>query len=225
MNLLRDNDIYSSKDDDRAGCDNKLRVFGKGVVSVKPDSAEAIVGIVTENIQLQAAQEENARITTQVINSLVKIGVLPKYIQTENYNIRANYDYINGRQVFRGYEVSNNLKVQINDVNSAGQVIDTAVRNGANTVSGITFIVSNESKFYYEALGLALEDAQNKAVVMANELKVKVNIIPIKVNEQYKGNITPLPVMTFKSTSAGTPIEAGENKITADIEAVFILSE
>ena len=124
---------------------------------------------------------------------------MPKYIQTQNYNIRPNYDYIDGKQVFRGYEVSNNLKVLIRNINFAGEIIDTAVKNGANTVSGINFIVSDQTKYYYEALRLAIEDAQNKASVMANELKVKLNIIPIQINEQDKGNITPLAVMTLKS--------------------------
>ena len=221
MYRLVDSDNYSLDDYVSTKCGNRFKVFGKGTVSVKPDTAEVVIGVITENIQLEVAQEENAKITQQVINSINELGVLPKYIQTENYNIRANYDYINGRQVFRGYEVSNNLKVLIRNINSAGEIIDTAVKNGANTVSGINFIVSDATKHYYEALRLAVEDAQNKASVMANELKVKLNIIPIQINEQDKGNITPL-VMTLKYANGATPIEAGENKITADIEAVFI---
>ena len=224
MYRLGDYDNYSLDDYASAKCGNRFKVFGKGTVSVKPDTAEVVIGVITENTQLELAQEENAKITQQVINSIKELGVLPKYIQTENYNIRANYDYINGRQVFRGYEVSNNLKVTIRDINFAGEIIDTAVKNGANAVSGINFIVSDATKHYYEALGLAVEDAQNKASIMANELKVKLNIIPIQINEQDKGTITPL-AMTLKYASGATPIEAGENKITADIEAVFIYSK
>ena len=220
MYRLVDSDDYTS-----SKYDNKFKVFGKGTVSVKPDSAEVTIGVITENAQLELAQEENARVTQNVINSLMKMGILPKYIQTQNYNIRPNYDYIDGRQVFRGYEVSNYLKVLISNINFAGEIIDTAVRNGANTVSGISFIVTDQPNLYYEALNLAVKDAQNKASVMANKLKVKLNIIPIEITEQAKGTITPLTVMTFKSVNGATPIEAGENRITADIEAVFIYGE
>ncbi|HEY5524085.1 MAG TPA: SIMPL domain-containing protein [Clostridium sp.] len=219
---LGDSDNYRLDDYASTKYGNRFKVFGKGTVSVKPDSAEATIGVITENSQLEVAQEENATVTEQVINSIIEIGVLPKYIQTQNYNIRPNYDYIDGRQVFRGYEVSNYLKVLIGNINFAGEIIDTAVKNGANTVSGISFIVSDQTNHYYEALRLAVEDAQNKASVMANKLKVRLNIIPIQINEQDKGTITPLTVMTLKSVSGATPIEAGENKITADIEAVFI---
>ena len=204
---------------------NKLKVFGKGTVNVKPDAAEVVIGVITENVQLEAAQEENTKITQQVINSIIEIGVLPKHIQTQSYNIRADYDYINGKQVFRGYEVSNNLKVNITDINSVGEIIDTVVRNGANSVSGINFIVSDEMRYYYEALSLAIEDAQNKANVMANRLKVNLNITPVQIIEQERGVIAPLTAMTFKSAGGATPIEAGENKITANIEAIFIYAE
>lgn len=200
---------------------NRFKVFGEGVVSVKPDAAEVVIGVITENVQLEVAQEENAKVTQQVINSIMEIGVLPRYIQTQNYNIRPNYDYIDGKQVFRSYEVSNYLKVLISNIDSVGEIIDTAVKNGANTVRGINFIVSNQSNHYYEALSLAIEDAQNKARIMANELKVELNIIPIQINEQDKGNVIPL-TMTLKNVNGATPIEAGENKITADIEAIFI---
>jgi uncharacterized protein YggE len=219
MYQLRDNYDYNSNDNKN---NNKFKVFGKGELNITPDEAEVIIGVITENAQLETAQEDNARITQQVINSIIEIGVLPKFIQTQSYNIRANYDYIEGKQVFRGYEVSNNLRVLIKNINSAGEIVDTAVKNGANTVSGINFIVSDERRYYYEALSLAVTDAQNKASVMANKLNVALSIIPIVVNEQSRGTITPLTAMTFKSVSGTTPIEAGESRITAEIEAEFI---
>jgi len=224
MYQLGDSDNYRLDDYDSAKSGNRFKVFGKGIVNVKPDTAEVVIGVITENVQLEVAQEENANITAQVINSIKSMGVLPEYIQTQNYNIRPNYDYIDGKQVFRGYEVSNYLKVIIRNIDFAGEIIDTAVKNGANTISGISFIVSDQTKHYYEALSLAVKDAQNKASVMESELKVNLNIIPIQINEQDKGNATPL-VMTLKYVNESTPIEAGQNKITADIEAVFIYTQ
>lgn len=222
MSLLRDNDNLDYYGNIKGVY--RLKVLGKGSVSVRPDTAEVIIGVVTENEQLEIAQQENARIITQVINSIKAKGIAPKYIQTQNYNIRPNYDYINGKQVFRGYEVSNNIMVIIRNINSVGEIIDTAVSNGANSLGGIIFTISDVTAHYNEALRLAVKDAQNKASVVANELKVKLNITPIQINEQNEEGVTPL-VMAFKSTSNSTPIEAGENIINADIEAVFTYSE
>ncbi|AQS04562.1 SIMPL domain-containing protein [Clostridium beijerinckii] len=225
MHTLGQCGIYSLNDFNDDQCSsNKLKVIGKGTVSVKPDLAEIVVGVITEDLQLEVAQEENAKITQEVINSIRALGIPLKNIQTENYSIRPNYDYINGKQVFRGYEVINNLKILISNINNVGAVIDTAVSNGANSLTGIIFIVSDETKYYYEALRRALQDAQNKARVVADQLKVKLNIIPIQINEQNETTSTPL-VMTLKSTSNTTPIEAGENIINADIEAIFTYAD
>ena len=222
MDVLRDSNNYKLDDYISGKNHSRLKVFGKGSINVKPDAAEVGIGVITENIQLEAAQEENAKITTEVINSIKAIGVLPKYIQTHNYNIRPTYDYIEGKQVFRGYEVSNNLKILIRNIDLVGEIIDIAVKNGANTVSGVSLIVSDKTKYYYEALRLAVVDSQKKASVMANELNVNLNIIPIQIIEQDKGNISTITGITFKYESGTTPIEAGENKITADIESIFI---
>ena len=201
---------------------NTIRVIGRGIISVEPDSAEVIIGVITQDELLSEAQEENSRVTNDVINSINEIGVLPKYIQTQDYNIRSVYDYIDGKQVFRAYEVSNYLKVTIKNIDIAGEVIDTAVKNGANSISGINFIVSDRAQYYSEALRLAVEDAKNKAIVISKEINVSLNDIPIEVNEQNSGLIAPLSVATFKGVGEGVPIEAGQNKINAEIEAVFI---
>jgi uncharacterized protein YggE len=221
MQPLRDSDNYSLDDCDNAKC-NRIRVLGKATVSVKPDAVEVVIGVITENLQLQVAQEENARITQQVINSIKRMGVLPENIQTQSYNIRPNYDYIDGKQVFKGYEVSNYVEILIRNINYAGEIIDAAVRSGANSVNGINFIVQDESKYYYDALSLAVEDAQNKASVITKKLRAKLNIIPIQINERETGRIAPLGAMAFKSGSTATPIEAGVNKVTAEVEALFI---
>lgn len=216
---------YNWGDLENVRYDNRLKVFGRGTVNIKPDAAELLVGIITEKDQLEMAQKENSKVTQQVIDSIKSIGLLPKDIQTQNYNIRPKYDYIEGKQVFRGYEVSNYLKVFVRNINAVGEIIDAAVKNGANNVSGINFIVSDASRYYDEALRLAVEDAQNKARAITNKLKASLNIVPIQVVEQGRSGIVPLNGITFKASDGAAPIEPGENKITATIEAIFIYSE
>lgn len=216
---------YNRADLDVSKSDNKLKVYGQGIINVKPNAAEAVIGFITEEKELEIAQERNAKTTQQVIDSIKSMGVLSKDMQTQNYNIIAKYDYVDGKQVFRGYEVSNYLKIFITSINDIGEIIDTAVKNGANTVNGINLIVSDSSMYYNEALKLAVDDAQDKAVVMANKLKVKLNIIPIQIDERGRNNTSPVTTVTFKSADGNIPIEAGENKIIANIEAVFIYTE
>ncbi|MDS0525114.1 SIMPL domain-containing protein [Clostridium sp. SHJSY1] len=222
MYSSRESDNYCLSDYGDYKRTNKIRVSGKGVLKAQPDLAEIQIGVVTENQELQLAQEENAKITQNVINGIKAMGISDRFIQTENYNIKSNYDYVDGKQVFRGYEVSNFIKVIITNIGIAGGIIDTAVSNGANSVSDIKFIVSDEKRHYYEALNLAIEDAQNKAVVMANKLRVHLNVVPSEINERSSGIVRPLSGVSYKAAGVSTPIESGENEIIAEIDAIFL---
>jgi uncharacterized protein YggE len=129
MYRLIDSDIHHL---DNCNCtkviNNNIRVIGRGIVSVEPDSAEVIIGVITQDASLSEAQEENSRVTNEVINSINEIGITTKYIQTQDYNIRSVFDYIDGKQVFRGYEISNYLELLLKNIDITGEVIDTAVK-------------------------------------------------------------------------------------------------
>ena len=200
---------------------NRLKVFGRGIVSVKPDMAEVIVGIITENAQLEIAQNENDKLTKQVIENIKSMGVASKDIQTQNYSINVTYDFIDGKQTFRGYNVSNYLRVTIRDINTVGDVVDAAVKGGANAINNASFMVSDASGYYNEALKLAIKDAQSKAMAVASKLRVNINMVPKQIVEQGVNNVSPL-VASFKIAEEVTSIQPGENRIIANIEGVFI---
>lgn len=201
---------------------SKLKVYGEGRVRVQPDTAVVTLGVSTENMQLSMAQQENAARMRRVIDVLRSMGIDAKDIQTQSYVIEPQYDYIEGKQVFRGYRVINILSVKIKDLDKVGVIIDASVNAGANIVNNINFIVSNSSEYYKEALRLAIKDGQSKALVIGNELKVRLNPIPVKVVEQVNSDrVPPLP-MVLKAAEAVTPIESGEIEIVARVEADFI---
>jgi uncharacterized protein YggE len=214
---------YVNGADDIGVINNILKVIGTGVIKVMPDTAEIVLGVVTENDKVQIAQKENSTITAQVIETLKNLGVLNKDLKTEGYTINSKYDYVDGKQVFREYEVRNLIRVTIRDINNIGMIIDAAVEQGVNNVGNISFTIKESSLFYSEALKLAVEDAQSKAITIASKLGVRVDIIPIKIVEQTSDMSMNTSGPTFKATLATTPIETGENKVSAIVEAVFLL--
>jgi uncharacterized protein YggE len=199
---------------------NRLTVAGEGSVFVNPDTAMITIGVITENQNLSAAQKENTDKTAAVINSLLGLGISQKDIQTTTYRIEPQYDYENGKQIFRGYKVEHQFQVTIKDLSKIGQVIDKAVASGANFVSSIQFTVSNPDVFYNQALTLAIQNAQQKAIVMARALQVTLNPVPIAVTELSQ-NVPPRPI-PFQAMAlaqdSGVPIQPGENKITASVK-------
>ena len=66
------------------------------------------LGSYNRSKNIETAQRENIIISNRVIDKLGKeIGVLRKDIQTSIYNIEPQYDYIEGKQIFRNYKVTN----------------------------------------------------------------------------------------------------------------------
>ncbi|MBF8982047.1 SIMPL domain-containing protein [Lutibacter sp. B2] len=202
-------------------CGYSMELEGRGSIKVQPDIAIVTLGVVTENKELKIAQEENAKDSTRMLDSLKKMGIKEDDIETEAYSIDLQYDYIEGQKIFRGYKVTHNFKITIRDLEKTGKIIDTAVSNGANVVKNIYFTLSNPSIYYRQALTLAIQDAIEKAEVIENKLQVIVNKTPTRISEERYDHIPLYKRPSLGSPDTTTPIKAGKVEIIANIKAVF----
>ncbi|MBU5592252.1 SIMPL domain-containing protein [Clostridium sp. MSJ-4] len=197
-----------------------MKINGVGMLKVEPNMAIIRLGVITENISLEEAQRENTLKSTSVINQLYQMGIPKNQIQTASYNIEPQYDFVEGKQVFRGYKVTNILSVTMKDLSRIGEVIDSATSSGANSVSNIVFDLEDPSIYYNQALNLAIRNAVIKALEVGNKLGVNVNEIPCKIIEESYSKAVPQASM-LQLTAATTPILPGEISINAKIEAIF----
>lgn len=197
-----------------------LTVNGEGEVSVMPDQAEITLGVVTEAETVGEAQQNNNEIFSAVIESIKDLGIEEEQIQTITYRIEPRYDFVDGVQQFRAYEVTHIIKIRIEDITQAGTVIDTAVENGANVINSIQFTVADSTILYREALQLAIEDAKGKALAITETLNVSLNETPQKIIER-SGDVAVRMYDGATFSAQATPIQAGTVSIRASIEAVF----
>jgi uncharacterized protein len=211
------------KDFDSSMCMGRmggLRVNGVGTVKVMADMAVVSLGIVTEDLSLKAAQEENAEKANAVLKNLYAMGIQKNQVRTKSYNIEPIYNYVEGRQIFEGYRVSNILSVNIRDLTEVGNVIDNATANGANRVENINFTVIDTSKYVDQALSLAIKDAVRKSSVIGDTLGVKVDMTPIRIVEEGPGAALDENPM-FKLAASSTPILPGQIDVIVRITAIF----
>jgi len=202
--------------------DYTIEVEGRGKVTAQPDIALVTLGVVTENQQVAAAQQENAEIVARVIAELRREGVAEEDIETVFYSVEPQYDFIEGRQIFRGYRVVHNLRVTIRNMARAGQIIDAAVASGANTVGNIDFTVSDSERYYQMALTAASRDALQKALTIASSMGVVLNRVPIRVAETRFMEVVPFERSFAGMPSTVTPIMPGLLEVTAVIQAVYV---
>lgn len=199
---------------------NKMTLSGKGTIKVKPDMATINLGVETKGGNLQEVQAQNAQLSNNLISTLLNLGIKENDIQTYSYTITPEYDYVDGKQIFRGYRVVNNFKITVRDIGKVGTIIDAAVKSGANLAQNIEFGLSNGSAYYNQALNLAIEDAIKKAENIERRFNYMINKTPASIKEESIGQPIVMESAAFK-VSGGTPVQSGLLEINASIAAVF----
>lgn len=194
---------------------------GNSKFEVKPDYAELQIEVVTESRDLSEAQRENSIKMNQVIESLVALNIDRNDIQTAFFNVFPRYDYVEGKQVFRGYEVANAIRVKVLELNNVGIVLDTAIKNGANRISQLEFKLENDVLYYQKALQLALQNAHEKAHAIASSLRLSYMPIPIEITEETSGGPILLKSVAMTQSSFETPIEQGTVTVEATLKVKY----
>jgi hypothetical protein len=192
-----------------------MTLIGHGEISVSPDIAVIRLGVETTGENLSRIQADNARISQSVIQALQRMGITD--IKTSQYSINKVYDYVEGRQFDRGYSVRNILELRTNNLEAAGNIIDTAVNAGANIVDLITFDISNREYYYQQALNMAIMNAIQKAKSITMNLGISSTPVPVNIVEN-----TAMLFPVQREFAAATPIMPGAINIAANVTVDFV---
>ena len=100
----------------------------------------------------------------------------PQQIQTQNYAIQATYEYdkASRKSVLTGYLVKNQLHLDINALDSLGQLIDIAIKHGVSGIDSLQFSHDNLSALQEQALERAIKKGLKKAQLMATAAEVRL---------------------------------------------------
>ncbi len=208
----------------------QVYISGEGKIAVKPDIAVFNVGIVTQTKKVKDAQDENTRRSNAVIEYIKKQGLADKDIKTIGYSVTPQY--ILDKEVSRrrppeivAYEVRHTVEIKVRDLVQIDTLLAGVVSSGANEVGSVNFRVEDDDAVVREARKLAIEDAQNKASVLAQDLGVRLVRI---VGFSESGNGFPVFVQSLKGgfggdvISAPTPaVEPGEQEIRSVVTITY----
>ena len=160
-----------------AGCNRKssrttkVTVAGEATTRVEPDTAVVSLSVVTQSPQALTAQQENARKSEAVANSVKAIAGTNAEIKTSDYTLQPQYDpRDNSLPKIVGYDARNTVIVTMSDLKNVGAIIDAASRAGANSIDGIAFVLRQTSPARGQALADAIQQAMNKARSIAEAL-------------------------------------------------------
>jgi uncharacterized protein YggE len=207
-----------------------ITVVGAGKISLVPDMAQINVGAEARASTVSDAKAQVESQMTAIVTALQGVGIDEKDIQTSHYNIyyeqeptlavREGAASANPVQESRGgYRVSNMLRVTVRNVDKAGDVLDAVVDAGANQIYGVTFTVSDETRWQSEAREKAMADAQARATELAGLAGVELGEV-LSVSEVVGS--TPVAMMAERAFG-GAGIAPGELELGTQLQVVFAI--
>lgn len=170
----------------------QVSIVGRGEVSYQPDTAKINIGVTvdraaTAEVALKQLNDSMAK----VVGAITGAGIDKKDIQTLNYNLSPQYDYVYppieppgsitpvpGKNVLTGYNADQSLLVTIRDLSEdkglVSKVIAAAGQAGSNQINSISFESSKINSLKDEARLKAIADAKSKSASLAGAAGVKL---------------------------------------------------
>jgi len=204
-----------------------MNVNGTGQVFLSPDIAYIYIGVHSEEATAAEAVAANNTETQKVIEALKAAGVDAKDIRTTNFSIWPNQQYgTDGQPTGTRYVVDNSVFVTVRALDELGDLLDSAVEAGANSINSIQFDVADKT----EALKKAREEAVKDAKAQAQEL---ADVAGLKLGDMQTISFydsAPVPYLdTFGKGGGGAvaveaaavPIQPGQLTLTVTVNMSY----
>ena len=204
-----------------------ISVSGEGRVSVAPDMANLTIGVRHEAATAREAMDLMNAGLTPVLDRLRAAGIADGDIQTGALGLDPIYTYNdNAPPVVTGYAAYSNVQVLVRDIAQVGAVLDAAISDGANSLGGISFGVTDQAAALEEARRAAVADAAARAVLYAEAAGVALGPV-LQISEaRIDGPVKPMfDMVRMPAPAAQVAIAAGEVDIAASISIVYGIAE
>jgi uncharacterized protein YggE len=158
---------------------------------------------------------------TAVLAVIKAAGINDRDVQTSRLALQPQYDSSRpGISKLVGFQLSNQITLQIREIDNLPNLIDRAIAAGANEMSGMEFVVTEQSKLLDKARSEAVADARRKAEIYAQAAGSKVGGV-LSISEE--GAAPPAyPMQAMRA--AGAQVAPGEKTLRVAVTVSFELT-
>lgn len=200
-----------------------ITVNGFAKVNAKNDLAMTTVGYTNTDSDVAKAQADNKKVMDAVMADLKKLGIEDKDLRSD-YSINPQYDYTDKGQVFKGYQVINNVTVKIRDLSKITSILGLPTKDGANQIGGLTFTIDDTENLKTTAREKALVDAKRRAAQLTQSLGVALG--EVVAYADYESQTAPIAYsrsMAMDGIGGGAPaiIEGGSNDVSMNVSVTY----
>lgn len=201
--------------------DRLVTVNGEATVNVAPDTAVIRVGVTSAAKTAREASDANGKQMTAVLAAVKDTGIAAKDIQTSRLSLQPQYDpNRSGTARLLGFQATNQITINVRDIDKLAGIIDQAITAGANEMSGLEFVVSQQSKLLDQARDEAIADARRKAELYAKAAGARVGTV-ISISEE---GSAPPPRMMQAMRAGAAPVAPGEQTLRAVVSVSYELT-
>ncbi len=213
-----------------------ITVSGKGEVTAISDIATISVNLSKDGATAKEAQNLLNEQITKTVDYLKKQKIEDKDIKSEYGGLNPKYSY-EGVACFTypcpqkdpkivGYTATQSITVKVREVDNANEVRTGLATLGLTNISGPTFSIDNQDALNDQARSKAIDDAREKAQVLAKQLGVRLGDVM-----NFSENGSGYPIMYAKggvmmdsamASSAPVPeLPKGENKVISNVTITY----
>ncbi len=169
----RDIRVHMAQDEQ----DRTITVEGTAETFVAPDTASVSFSVTKKAQSTDVAMDSINERMGVLVEELQRLDIAQKDIKTINYTVQPEYSYNNGTQKFEGYRATQRITVTIRDLSKASDVLGIVNRADVDHVSQLSFFVDETDEVMKELRKQAIDDAKEKAKILAKDLDVHLDDI------------------------------------------------
>ena len=210
-----------------------LRISGTKEIST--NAFQLTYSVETSNVDSQKAIKENKEISDDLYKSLNSMinKTRGDYVKTSNYSVNPQYDYKNGKNTIKGYNVYNTVKIYVKDITSVSKFVDLSSTKGVTRVNNLSFQATDYDDKCNELMAELAGKAKRRANATLNPLNMQVLTVK-SISTSCSQSSSYSPVNYAKSARAlgaseedketsTTPIEAGKMILNGSLNTTFYI--
>lgn len=200
-----------------------ITVQGTAQIMADPDEVSVTANASVTAGTVGSAQEQMNVIVAAATEKLLALGVHDADVVTTNYSYYPRYNYETNTII--GYEANHTLEITCRDVEMLDGVIGALTDSGFTNIYSVNYDVSNRGELYQQALDLAIQRAEQKALRMAQTGGLVITGIRTIAenggyNEGYAINAEK-DGSVLRAESAATGIRSGSVSVSAGVTVTY----
>ena len=155
-----------------------LNIKGEGQIRIKPDTCMISLRLSHVVREYSDALRKSAVEVNEIKDLLEDLGLKRDELKTKSYNVKAEYESYrdkdsNYRSKFIGYRYDEELvfKFPINN-ELLSEILYNLGKSSVDAKISLSYIVLDEAKYKDECIRLAVENAKNKAILIADAVGI-----------------------------------------------------